>query len=184
MTSGLPIIDLASFSGDDAPTGVAERIGAACREAGFSTVVNHGVPTADRGGLRAVAPLLRPAARRQGDDAIETLGGNRGYSGLMHEALDPARGPDLKEAFNVGFDLKPDDPELLAGKPFRSLNPGRSNGIPRDAPRLLRRLRRARSALAPRLRPRPRRRAGLFRRQVRPPDGDPAALAPGWIRRR
>ena len=58
--------------------------------------------------------------------AIETLGGNRGYSGLMHEALDPARGPDLKEAFNVGFDLKPDDPELLAGKPFRSLNPGRS----------------------------------------------------------
>ena len=28
----------------------------------------------------------------------------------------------MKEAFNVGFDLAPDDPELLAGKPFRSLN--------------------------------------------------------------
>ena len=28
----------------------------------------------------------------------------------------------MKEAFNVGFDLKPDDPELLAGKPFRALN--------------------------------------------------------------
>ena len=28
----------------------------------------------------------------------------------------------MKEAFNVGFDLAPDDPELLAGKPFRALN--------------------------------------------------------------
>ena len=34
----------------------------------------------------------------------------------------PARGPDLKEAFNVGLNLAPDDPELMAGKPFRSLN--------------------------------------------------------------
>jgi isopenicillin N synthase-like dioxygenase len=28
----------------------------------------------------------------------------------------------MKEAFNVGFDLKPDDPELLARRPFRALN--------------------------------------------------------------
>ena len=28
----------------------------------------------------------------------------------------------MKEAFNVGLDLAPDDPELVAGKPFRSLN--------------------------------------------------------------
>jgi hypothetical protein len=33
----------------------------------------------------------------------------------------PARGAG-REAFNVGFDPAPDDPELLAGKPFRSLN--------------------------------------------------------------
>jgi hypothetical protein len=44
------------------------------------------------------------------------------YSGLLHEALDPARGPDMKEAFNIGLDLAADDPELVAGKPFRSLN--------------------------------------------------------------
>ncbi len=40
----------------------------------------------------------------------------------MHEALDPSRGPDRKEAFNVGLELAPDDPDLIAGKPFRSLN--------------------------------------------------------------
>ena len=45
--------------------------------------------------------------------AIEAVGGNRGYSGLLHEALDPARGPDMKEAFNIGLDLAPDDPELI-----------------------------------------------------------------------
>jgi isopenicillin N synthase-like dioxygenase len=28
----------------------------------------------------------------------------------------------MKEAFNVGLDVAPDDPELMAGKPFRSLN--------------------------------------------------------------
>ena len=28
----------------------------------------------------------------------------------------------MKEAFNIGLDLAPDDPELVAGKPFRSLN--------------------------------------------------------------
>jgi isopenicillin N synthase-like dioxygenase len=54
--------------------------------------------------------------------AIEAIGGNRGYSGLLHEALDPAWGPDMKEAFDVGLNLAADDPELLAGAPFRSPN--------------------------------------------------------------
>jgi isopenicillin N synthase-like dioxygenase len=54
--------------------------------------------------------------------AIEAIGGNRGYSWLLHEALDPAWGPDMKEAFNVGLNLAADDPELLAGAPFRSPN--------------------------------------------------------------
>ena len=53
---------------------------------------------------------------------MEVVGGNRGYSALMREILDHAVGPDMKEAFNVGLDLSPDDPEILAGKPFRALN--------------------------------------------------------------
>jgi len=121
----LPIVDLASSRESDAAstTGIAAEIGAACREVGFFYVVNHGV---DKGLIaEAFTQSHRFFALPLADKrrlAIEQIGGNRGYSGLLHEALDPARGPDMKEAFNVGLDLAPDDPELLAGKPFRSLN--------------------------------------------------------------
>ena len=115
---------------------IAAEIGAACRDVGFFYVVNHGV-----------APELIAKTFAQSHEffalpvadkrklAIETIGGNRGYSGLLHEALDPARGPDMKEAFNVGLDLAADDPELLAGTPFRSLNAW--PGLPRFRETLL-----------------------------------------------
>jgi isopenicillin N synthase-like dioxygenase len=125
MQDALPIIDLGSLSeGDGASlTRIATEIGAACRDVGFFYVVNHGV---DPGLIAKTFAqshdfFALPVADKR-KLAIETIGGNRGYSGLLHEALDPARGPDMKEAFNVGLDLAADDPELLAGAPFRSLN--------------------------------------------------------------
>jgi isopenicillin N synthase-like dioxygenase len=125
MPRKLPVVDLSAWrEGDEAPlTRIAADIGAACRDVGFFYVVNHGV---DEGLVaEAFAQSRRffelPLAEKQAL-AIEKIGGNRGYSGLMREALDPGRGPDMKEAFNVGLELAPDDPELLAGKPFRSLN--------------------------------------------------------------
>jgi isopenicillin N synthase-like dioxygenase len=121
----LPIIDLGLFGeGDGASLNpIVTDVGAACRDVGFVYVVNHGVEAA------LIAEAFTQSDRFFGLPladkhalAIERIGGNRGYSGLLHEALDPARGPDMKEAFNIGLDLAPDDPELVAGKPFRSLN--------------------------------------------------------------
>jgi isopenicillin N synthase-like dioxygenase len=123
--NALPIVDLAlSGESDKASLNrIAAHVGAASRDVGFFYVVNHGVD-----------PELIVKAFAQSHDffalpvadkrklAIETIGGNRGYSGLLHEALDPARGPDMKETFNVGLELAADAPELLAGAPFRSLN--------------------------------------------------------------
>jgi isopenicillin N synthase-like dioxygenase len=104
-------------------TRIAAEVGAACRDVGFFYVVNHGLEA--RLIAEAFARSHEFFALPQADKrrlAIEAMGGNRGYSGLLHEALDPARGPDMKEAFNIGLDLAPDDPELVAGMPFRSLN--------------------------------------------------------------
>lgn len=124
MARTLPIIDLDFWSeGERGLKRVAAEVGAACREVGFFYVINHGL---DPGLMNEAFAQSRrffasPIADKEAV-AIEKIGGNRGYSGLLHEALDPARGPDRKEAFNIGFDLEPDDPELLAGKPFRALN--------------------------------------------------------------
>ena len=125
MPDTLPIVDLSSpREGDQASlTRIAADVGAACRDVGFFYAVNHGV---DAGLIaEAFAQSRRffasPVAEKQAL-AIEEIGGNRGYSGLLHEALDPGRGPDMKEAFNVGLELAPDDPELMAGKPFRARN--------------------------------------------------------------
>ena len=124
MTKALPIIDLSSFGDDErALKHVAAQIGAACRDVGFFYVVGHGVARdlMNQAFAQSKAFFALPLADKQAI-AIETIGGNRGYSGLLHEALDPKQGPDNKEAFNVGLDLRPDDPELLAGRPFRALN--------------------------------------------------------------
>jgi isopenicillin N synthase-like dioxygenase len=125
MPRPLPILDLSSWrEGDRASlTRIAAEAGAACRDVGFFYVVNHAV---DEGLIAATFDQSRrffalPLAERQAL-AIETIGGNRGYSGMLHEALDPGRGPDMKEAFNVGLEIAPDDPDLLSGQPFRSLN--------------------------------------------------------------
>ena len=120
----LPIIDLTPLreGGEAGLRRIAAEVGAACRGPGFYYVVNHGVPAA----LIADAFAQSRAffAEPLEDKlvlAMEKVGGNRGYSGFMREALDPARGFDAKEAFNVGFELAPDDPGLLT-EPFRAPN--------------------------------------------------------------
>jgi isopenicillin N synthase-like dioxygenase len=125
MPRKLPILDLSSWhEGDRASLiRIAVEVGAACRDVGFFYVVNHPV---DKDLITRTFDQSRrffalPLAERQAL-AIEKIGGNRGYSGILHEALDPGHGPDMKEAFNVGLEISPDDPDLLSGQPFRSLN--------------------------------------------------------------
>jgi isopenicillin N synthase-like dioxygenase len=178
--NALPIVDLAlSGESDKASLNrIAADVGAASRDVGFFYVVNHGVD-----------PELIVKAFAQSHDffglpvadkrklAIETIGGNRGYSGLLHEALDPARGPDMKEAFNVGLELAADDPELLTGKPFRSLNAW--PGVPGFRETLLSYYD-ACAGLGARLhrvRQRPWRQSRFLRREIRSADGDAAAPA-------
>ena len=118
----LPVIDMRGFA-DGGFERIAREIAEACRSVGFFYVVNHGVaPELMRAAFAESRAFFAQPVASKAALAIERIGGNRGYSGLLHEALDPKAGADLKEAFNIGLDLAPDDPELIAGVPFRALN--------------------------------------------------------------
>ena len=115
----IPIVDLGAGSTDE----LARELGAACRGPGFFYLVGHGVPPELRAATFAAAAeffALDPA--RKDEVAITRSPHNRGYVGFGTETLDPTRPADLKEAFNVGLDLPPDDPEVVAGRPFRGVN--------------------------------------------------------------
>ena len=106
----IPVIDARDLSG----------LGEACRETGFFYLTGHGIDTAPMFAAARAFFALPDAAK----DAlsIKRSPNNRGYVGLGHERLDETTPPDQKEAFNIGLELPPNDPELLAGKPFRGTN--------------------------------------------------------------
>jgi isopenicillin N synthase-like dioxygenase len=123
--SEIPIIDVSGLRAEDPAErrAVAALMGRAARDTGFLYVVHHGVPVtllhATFGAAHALFDL--PAAAKQRLD-IRHSPHNRGYAGFLTEQLDETAFPDRKEAFNIGLDLAPDDPEVLAGAPFRGVN--------------------------------------------------------------
>lgn len=122
---GIPVVDLNPLI-RNVPGGlekVADDLGRAARDVGFFYVTNHGVDarlvertfSASRT-LFALPPEDKMALTK---DFFKT---NRGYVPLQGENLDPEKPPDLKEAFNIGLELAPDDPGIIAGDAFRALN--------------------------------------------------------------
>ncbi|WP_118135555.1 isopenicillin N synthase family oxygenase [Oceanicella sp. SM1341] len=119
----IPVLDLAAFRAGDAE-GFTAALSAACRETGFFLLTGHGVDEGLTAALfgQAGALFALPQARKEAV-GIHLSPHNRGYVALGAERLDDTSGAvDRKEAFNIGLDLAPDDPEVLAGKPFRGVN--------------------------------------------------------------
>jgi isopenicillin N synthase-like dioxygenase len=123
MSAAIPVVDLSGLGTAGGDRRLAAEIGAAARGIGFFTVANHGVPGALIDAMFAVSRdfFARPVAEKAAL-SIKRSPHNRGYVGLSEEALDPTRGSDMKEAFNIGLDLPADHPEVVAGKPFRGVN--------------------------------------------------------------
>ena len=118
----IPVVDVSGL-GAASPAQrrlAAATLGRACRDVGFFYVGGHGVERSVVDGVFAAARevFALPAA----DKRALSIQANRGYVGLGAERLDERAQPDQKEAFNVGLELPPDDPELLAGAPFRAAN--------------------------------------------------------------
>jgi len=120
-----PIVDvrmLASGSEADRREAVA-ILGAACRETGFFCVSGHGIDAAARARLFAAARQffsLDLATKRR--LSISLSPHNRGYVEMEAERLKADAPPDRKEAFNIGLELPPDHPEIIAQRPLRGLN--------------------------------------------------------------
>lgn len=122
--SDIPIIDVAALiAGTSGAREVARAIGQACRETGFFYAAGHGIAPELRERVFAQAQqfFALPLALKQ-RAAFSGPSGNRGWIKLGNEALDPGKPYDLKEAFNIGLELDADDPEVVAGKPFRGRN--------------------------------------------------------------
>lgn len=121
----IPLIDLSGLRSDRLQDreAVAAALGDACRRVGFFYITHHGLPDSV---LRDMFAATRqffalPVAQKQ--TLSYTLSPhNRGYIELAGERLNVEALADFKEAFNIGLELQPDDPDVIAGKPFRGVN--------------------------------------------------------------
>ena len=113
----LPVIDISPLRATDpeARRDVARRIGAACRTTGFFYARGHGVGDDVIADVRAAqeAFFAQPAAAKERYTRRE--GVYRGYIPVTPFGRNPEGVPPaLYEAFIVGEDPAPDDPEVIA----------------------------------------------------------------------
>lgn len=123
--SAIPVIDVAPLVSGSAEgaQAVAKALGQACRDVGFFYISGHGVsPTLMKRVFDTSAAFFTGPASIREAVSFSGPGDNRGYIRLGGEPLDPGKPPDVKEAFNIGLELPPDDPEMLARAPFRAAN--------------------------------------------------------------
>jgi isopenicillin N synthase-like dioxygenase len=121
----IPVIDVTSLRtrAIEGERAVVREIGDACRGIGFFYITGHGIApeTLARVFLLSRQFFTAPASLKN-QARFSGPAANRGFISFGGETLDPGKPPDLKEAFNIGLELAADDPDLLAGKPFRARN--------------------------------------------------------------
>lgn len=117
----IPVVDLAAFDGNTARLGAA--LGRAARDIGFFCITGHGIAQSLLDEIFAQSKQFF-AQEIAAKDALSIRHSphNRGYVALGEERLDASKPGDVKAAFNIGLNLPPDHPEVLANKPFRGVN--------------------------------------------------------------
>ena len=119
----ISIIDIAGLVDGSDEVGVATRLGQAAEEVGFLYVANHGVPDTLVQGMFAASKAFfdRPLDEKSALH-IRNSPVHRGYFPLFEENTDPNLTADLKEGFDIGRDLGPDDPDVIKGLPLHGPN--------------------------------------------------------------
>lgn len=119
----VPRVDITALvrkSGDPAP--VAAAIDAACRDTGFFSVVGHGVDSAQRTHLAALAAEFFALDAEEKNEIAMAQGG-RAWRGWFPVGGELTSGlPDRKEGIYFGAELGPDNPRVRAGTPLHGPN--------------------------------------------------------------
>ncbi|TVP98292.1 MAG: isopenicillin N synthase family oxygenase [Roseinatronobacter sp.] len=117
-----PLLDWSDYATD--PDAFAQALGRTCRETGFFLLKGHGIaPDLNAAVFAQAAQFFALGEDDKTPLSIATNPHNRGWAYMGSESLDETSAQrDRKEAFNIGLDLAPDDPRVLAGEPFRGVN--------------------------------------------------------------
>ncbi|TQM92551.1 isopenicillin N synthase family dioxygenase [Roseinatronobacter monicus] len=117
-----PLLDWSDYATD--PDAFAQALGRTCRETGFFLLKGHGIaPDLNAAIFAQAAQFFALGEDDKTPLSIATNPHNRGWAYMGSESLDETSAQrDRKEAFNIGLDLAPDDPRVLAGEPFRGVN--------------------------------------------------------------
>nr|WP_319246341.1 2-oxoglutarate and iron-dependent oxygenase domain-containing protein [uncultured Celeribacter sp.] len=119
-----PILNWQRFASGSDPDGFVRDLSEACRKTGFFLLTGHGVSEALISDVFAKgdAFFALPHEVKSAFD-IRDNPYDRGWACEGSESLDETSGlMDRKEAFNIGLELSPDDPRVLAKEPFRGVN--------------------------------------------------------------
>jgi isopenicillin N synthase-like dioxygenase len=124
----IPVLDLAAFlAGEpDALPELARHVARTCEDTGFLVVANHGIPQELIAECFAEAArffdleMERKLALKVGELNIGYL--PKGAQTVRTSTVHANRKPNLNESFYIVRDRAPDDPDILAGKPFVGLN--------------------------------------------------------------
>jgi len=119
----MPSIPLIDCTAHATPAALGTALGEAARDIGFFVLTGHGIDPAliDTVFTQSHAFFKQPPEAKAAL-SIRHNASNRGYVALGEERLDAAKPGDVKQAFNIGWDLAADDAEVLAGVPFRAVN--------------------------------------------------------------
>ncbi|WP_165838979.1 isopenicillin N synthase family dioxygenase [Roseicella frigidaeris] len=124
----IPVLDIApALAGaPGAAAALAERIARSCEDTGFLVLAGHGIdPALPAGCFEAAArffalPEEEKLALRVGALNIGFL--PTGAQVIRTSKVAEVKKPNLNESFYIIRDRAPDDPDILAGKPFVGLN--------------------------------------------------------------
>jgi len=121
LTTAIPVIDLAAENGH---AEIAAAIDAACRSDGFFYLIGHGVPSKTiASAFDAMSQFFAWSLEDKNRYHIRhSHPHQRGYVPMFEENLGDGDETDLKESYDLGVDLAPDHPDVLAGKPFSAPN--------------------------------------------------------------